>query len=71
MTIDHNEYDKEDILNLLNLQRVIYIETDVLYPLKDCAEFWMNYSQSLAANWMRFPVFPQLLFMCVKPFIKP
>lgn len=52
---EEDYYDKEDLLNLIRLQRVLLEKKDLLFSIEECANIWQNYSWDLSASWLFFP----------------
>lgn len=48
-------FDKEDLLNLNRLQKVLIEEENIYSTIEECANMWQKYSWDLSASWLFFP----------------
>lgn len=55
LTIDDMLYGKEDLINIIRLQKQLLIEEDTFFSIEECINIWQNYSWALSASWLFFP----------------
>ena len=48
-------FDKEDLLNLNRLQKVLIEEENIYATIEECVNMWGRYSNDLCASWLLFP----------------
>ncbi len=53
--IDGNSFDKEDLINLLRLQKQLLIEENLFVSIEEAANIWGGYSNDLSASWLYMP----------------
>ncbi len=54
-SIDFCIYDKEDVINLLRLQKVLFEYRNIVADFQECVNIWQRYSNDLCASWLFFP----------------
>lgn len=55
LIFDDMYYDKDDLSNILRMQRVLLIKKDILFTIQECINIWQKYSWDLSASWLFFP----------------
>lgn len=53
--IDGCYFSKDDISNLLRLQKQLLEEENIIASLEECINIWQAYSNDLSASWLFFP----------------
>ncbi len=64
--IDGNIYVKNDLLDLIRLQKQLLIEENLLCTIEDCANIWLGYSNDLSASWLFFPANDKEIIPAIK-----
>ncbi|WP_026730205.1 hypothetical protein [Flavobacterium denitrificans] len=59
-------FEKNDILNLIRLQKQLLIEENIVCDLNECANIWQRHSNDLSASWLFFPENDQSILNQIK-----
>jgi len=52
---ENEYYEKDHILDLYRLQRVLLEEENIIADIFECENIWQRYSNDLCASWLFFP----------------
>lgn len=53
--INDEYFDKDDLVGLIKLQKMLLIHTDTLYTIEECINIWNNHSSDYTASWLDLP----------------
>ena len=55
ITVEDMYYGKEDVINILRLQKELFVKENIIATIEECINIWQTHSSNLCASWLYFP----------------
>lgn len=54
--VKDESYKQEPKIDLIRVQKALFVYKDIYCTLDECGNIWQNYSWELSASWLNIPI---------------